>query len=59
MLEEFGSELDNTDSKLDSTMKKMAKVLHLSNGKYFSMTYDFNNYLTTNFIEYTAYYKVS
>lgn len=33
MLDEFGSELENTDSKLDSTMKKMAKVLHLSNDR--------------------------
>lgn len=33
MLDEFGTELENTDSKLDSTMKKVAKVLHLSNGK--------------------------
>ena len=27
-----------TDSKLDATMKKMAKVLHMSNGNY-------NNYI--------------
>lgn len=33
MLDEFGTELENTDSKLDTTMKKVAKVLHLSNGK--------------------------
>jgi len=33
MLEDFGTELDSTESKLDSTMKKVAKVLHLSNGK--------------------------
>lgn len=33
MLDEFGTELENTDSKLDSTLKKMAKVLHMSNGK--------------------------
>jgi syntaxin 6 len=31
MLDEFGNELDSTDSKLDATMKKMGKVLHLSN----------------------------
>nr|XP_023029998.1 syntaxin-6 isoform X2 [Leptinotarsa decemlineata] len=31
MLDEFGTELENTDSKLDSTMKKVAKVLRLSN----------------------------
>ena len=33
MLDEFGNELDNTETKLDSTMKKVAKVLHMSNGK--------------------------
>lgn len=33
MLDEFGNELENTDSKLDSTMKKVAKVLHMSNGE--------------------------
>lgn len=32
MLDDFGNELENMDSKLDSTMKKMAKVLRLSNG---------------------------
>ncbi|CAH1179110.1 unnamed protein product [Phaedon cochleariae] len=31
MLDEFGTELENTDSKLDSTMKKVAKVLRMSN----------------------------
>jgi syntaxin 6 len=33
MLDEFGNELENTDSKLDTTMKKVAKVLHMSNGE--------------------------
>ena len=33
MLDEFGTELENTDSKLDTTMKKVAKVLHMTNGK--------------------------
>lgn len=33
MLDEFGTELESTDSKLDSTMKKVAKVLRMSNGK--------------------------
>ncbi|CAB0015414.1 unnamed protein product [Nesidiocoris tenuis] len=33
MLDEFGTEIDNTESKLDSTMKKVAKVLHISNDK--------------------------
>ncbi|XP_046586744.1 syntaxin-6 isoform X1 [Neodiprion lecontei] len=31
MLDDFGNELEVTDSKLDATMKKMAKVLHMSN----------------------------
>ncbi|KAK0181031.1 hypothetical protein PV327_003353 [Microctonus hyperodae] len=38
MLDDFGNELEATDSKLDATMKKMAKVLHMSNGNY-------NNYI--------------
>ncbi|XP_032683386.1 syntaxin-6 isoform X2 [Odontomachus brunneus] len=33
MLDEFGNELEATDSKLDATMKKMAKVLHMSNDR--------------------------
>lgn len=33
MLDDFGNELENTESKLDSTMKKVAKVLHMNNGK--------------------------
>ncbi|XP_056637495.1 syntaxin-6 [Diorhabda sublineata] len=33
MLDEFGTELENTDSKLDSTMKKVAKVLRLSDDR--------------------------
>lgn len=38
MLDDFGNELEVTDSKLDATMKKMSKVLHMSNGNY-------NNYI--------------
>lgn len=33
MLDDFGNELEVTDSKLDTTMKKMAKVLHMSNDR--------------------------
>ncbi|XP_040152797.1 syntaxin-6 [Anopheles arabiensis] len=33
MLDEFGNELEQTDSKLDATMKKVAKVLHMSNDR--------------------------
>lgn len=36
MLDDFGNELENTESKIDSTMKKMAKVLHMNNGKLFA-----------------------
>ena len=34
MLDEFGAEVDHADSRVDATMKKMAKVLHLSDGKF-------------------------
>ncbi|CAM6031775.1 unnamed protein product [Sphagnum compactum] len=33
MLDEFGNELEMTDSRLDSTMKRVAKVLHLNNDR--------------------------
>lgn len=33
MLDEFGCEMDVTESKLDSTMRKVAKVMHISNGE--------------------------
>ncbi|XP_041368834.1 syntaxin-6-like [Gigantopelta aegis] len=33
MLDEFHHELDSTDSRMDTTMKKMAKVLHMSNDR--------------------------
>ena len=32
MLDDFAHEMDSTDSKMDNVMKKMAKVLHMSNG---------------------------
>ena len=32
MLDDFSAEMDTTESKMDSVMKKMAKVLHMSNG---------------------------
>lgn len=35
MLDDFGNELESTESKLDTTMKKVAKVLHMNNGKRF------------------------
>jgi len=33
MLDEFGTEIEHADSRLDATMKKMAKVLHLSDDR--------------------------
>ncbi|XP_067662610.1 syntaxin-6-like isoform X2 [Haliotis asinina] len=33
MLDDFRHEMDNTESRLDVTMKKMAKVLHMSNDR--------------------------
>jgi len=33
MLDDFGAEIEHADSKLDATMKKMAKVLHLSDDR--------------------------
>ena len=33
MLDDMGHEMENAESKMDSTLKKMAKVLRMSNGK--------------------------
>jgi len=33
MLDEFGTEIEHADSRLDATMKKMAKVLRLSDDR--------------------------
>lgn len=33
MLDGFSTELENTETKLDSVMKKMAKVTKMSNGE--------------------------
>lgn len=32
MLEDLNADLENADSKLESTIKKVAKVLHMENG---------------------------
>lgn len=32
MLDDFGNEMESTESKIDTTMKKVAKVLHITNG---------------------------
>eukprot|EP00057_Strongylocentrotus_purpuratus_P008225 XP_011662699.1 PREDICTED: syntaxin-6 [Strongylocentrotus purpuratus] len=34
MLDDFSTELENTESRLDGVMKKMAKVTRMSNGEY-------------------------
>ena len=33
MLDEFGAEIEHADSRVDATLRKVAKVLHLSDGK--------------------------
>lgn len=33
MLDEFAHELETSQSRMDNAMKKVAKVLHMSNGK--------------------------
>lgn len=49
MLDDFGTDLENTESKIDTTMKKMAKVLHMNNGNDFNRNSTerilFNNFL--------------
>lgn len=32
MLDDFSHEMDNTQSRLDNVMKKLAKVSHMTNG---------------------------
>ena len=36
MLDDFGNEMDSTHSRLDSVMKKLAKVSHMTSGKLIS-----------------------
>lgn len=33
MLDDFGHEMEQTESRMDNVMKKMAKVLHMSTGE--------------------------
>lgn len=33
MLDDFNNELENTESKINATMKKVTKVLHITTGK--------------------------
>lgn len=46
MLDDFGTDMENLDSKLDSTMKKVAMALHLSNGKLYFSTKSSNKQLS-------------
>ena len=39
MLDDFGHEIENTESRMDNVMKKMAKVLHMSNGNLSFLAY--------------------
>ena len=32
ILDDLGNEMENTETKMDSTLKKMAKILRMSNG---------------------------
>lgn len=44
MLDDLNTELENADSKLDSTIKKVAKVLHMNNGQYTGHLYTYLPY---------------
>ena len=35
MLDEFGAEIEHADSRVDATLRKVAKVLHLSDGEIY------------------------
>lgn len=48
MLDDFGNELENTESKLDTTMKKVAKVLHMNNGEYDSESKEVSEVMLTS-----------
>lgn len=38
MLDDLNTELENADSKLDSTIKKVARVLHMNNGEHYTIS---------------------
>lgn len=54
MLDDFGNEFDTTESKLDTTMKKVAKVLHMNNGKLCRLNGDLL-YLFSTYISFYTY----
>ena len=35
IMDDMSHEMENAESKMDSTLKKMAKVMHMSNGMHF------------------------
>lgn len=35
MIDDLGNDLDHVESRLDSNLKRVAKVLHLNNGKFY------------------------
>lgn len=39
MLDEFTYELDSTQSRMDNVMKKLAKVSHMTSGKFEEMSF--------------------
>lgn len=54
MLDDFGNEFDTTESKLDTTMKKVAKVLHMNNGRLCRLNGDLL-YLFSTYISLYTY----
>ena len=42
MLDEFGAEIEHADSRVDATLRKVAKVLHLSDGNICSLIWFWN-----------------
>ena len=59
MLDEFGAEIEHADSRLDATMKKMAKVLHLSDGKCELNMYGFNERIRNHEFYTSTLYHMS
>ena len=39
MLEDFGNEMESADAKMDATMKKVAKIMHMTNGSDISIVH--------------------
>ena len=43
MLDEFGAEIEHADSRVDATLRKVAKVLHLSDGNIYRLHWFWNS----------------